>query len=189
MNEKFVYYCTRRPAAPGTIPTKNLIQIENFNKRTVLAFCEAWARVTYSEPLTPETLTEYELSDNTPEEDNFVQLEKVNALVFFKGTEEAQEEEERKENRNKNYLKCLYNNLLRGSIDYFYSVSDQINGYQTIYICHRSAKYSDLQLTAVTLKGGVFAYMTFDCEISDFKKLEREIPHNGKKIYYASLDD
>ena len=189
MKDKYIYYCTRRPAAPGTIPTKNLIQIENFNKRTVLAFCEAWARVTYSEPLTPETLTEYELSDNTPEEDNFVQLEKVNALVFFKGTETEKAEEERKEERNKNDLQSLYTALLDGLIDYFYSVSDQCNGYQTIYICHPSAKYDTPQLTALKLKDGVFVYMVYDCEISDFKKLRQEMPHNGKKIYYASLDD
>ena len=121
--------------------------------------------------------------------DKFVQLEKVDALIFFKGTEEAQEEEERKENRNKNYLKALYNNLLKGSIDYFYSVSDQINGCQTIYICHPSAKYETPQLTAVTLKNGVFAHMTYDIQITDFRKLLQELPHNGKKIYYASLDD
>lgn len=188
MNEKFIYYCTQRPASPGTIPTKNLLEIENFPERMQFAFCKAWSRVSYSEPLTPETLTEYELSDNTPETDDFLQLEKVDALIFFKGTEEAKEEEERKESRNKNYLKALYNNLLSGSIDYFYSVSDQINGYQTIYICHRSAKYEALQLTAVTLKNGLFAYMTFDCEIPSFHKLEREIPHNGKRLYYATLE-
>ena len=189
MKDKYVYYCTRRPAAPGTIPTKNLIQIENFNKRTTFAFYEAWARVTYSEPLTPETLTEYELSDNTPEEDDFIQLEKIDPLIIFKGNASQREAEERKEERNESDLKSLFEAFQDGLIDYFYSVSEQRNGYQTIYICHPSAKYDTPQLTALKLKDGVFVYMVYDCEISDFKKLRQEMPHNGKKIYYASLDD
>lgn len=189
MNEKFVYYCTRRPAAPGTIPDKNLLEIENFPERMQFAFCKAWSRVTYSEPLTPEILRQYELNDNTPETDDFLQLEKVDPLIIFKGNASQREAEERKEERNENDLKSLYSALLDGSIDYFYSVSEQRNGYQTIFICHHSAKYDTPQLTAVTLINGLFAHMTYDCQITDFRKLCQELPHNGKKIYYAILGD
>ena len=189
MNEKYIYYCLRRPAAPGTIPTKNIIQIENFNERTTFAFCKAWSRVTYSEPLTPETLTEYELSDNTPETDDFLQLEKIDPLIIFKGNASQREAEDRKEERNESDLKSLFEAFQDGLIDYFYSVSEQRNGYQTIFICHHSAKYDTPQLTAVTLINGLFAHMTYDVQITDFRKLLQELPHNGKKIYYASLDD
>ena len=150
MNEKYIYYCLRRPAAPGTIPTKNLIQIENFNERTTFAFCKAWSRVTYSEPLTPETLTEYELSDNTPKEDDFLQLEKVNALVFFKGTEEEQAREEEKERYNEGVLKGIYRYILGGDLQaaYFKHEPNPDNGRQLVYILHRSAKYSSYSLLA-----------------------------------------
>lgn len=189
MREKYVYYCLRRPASPGTIPTKNLIQIENFSERQQFAFCKAWSRVTYSEPLTPEILRQYELSDNTPEEDDFLQLEKIDPLIIFKGNASQREAEERKEERNESDLHSLYTALIDGLIDYFYTVSDQRNGYQTIFICHHSAKYDVPQLTAVTLIDGSFAHMTYDCQITDFRKLCQELPHNGLKIYYASLDD
>ena len=186
---EYIYYTTLRPASPGTIPREGLVSIEHFEHRTQLAFCKAWSRVTYSEPLTPETLTKYELSDNTPEEDDFIQLEKIDPLIIFKGNASQREAEERKEERNESDLHSLYTALIDGLIDYFYTVSDQRNGYQTIFICHPSSKYDTPQLTAVTLINGLFAHMTYDCQITDFRKLCQELPHNGRKVFYSSLDD
>ena len=189
MNEKYIYYCTRRPAAPGTIPTKNLIQIENFNERTTFAFCKAWSRVTYSEPLTPETLRQYELAENKPEEDEYITLEKVNSLVFFHGTEEEQAREEKKERHNEGVLRSIYRYILDGDLQatYFKHEPNPDNGRQLVYILHRSAKYNKLQFTCVMFENDEFLYMCGDHKVIDFNDFLQEANFagsNGSNVYY-----
>lgn len=60
---RYRYWLTLRPAMPGTVPTKNLECIENFDSR---AYSEeagrgVWGYVEYSEPLTDKQVAEYEL--------------------------------------------------------------------------------------------------------------------------------
>ena len=189
MNEKYIYYCTRRPAAPGTIPTRNLLDIENFSERQQFAFCKAWSRVTYSEPLTPETLRQYELAENKPEEDEYISLEKVNSLVFFHGTEEEQEREERKERHNEGVLRSIYRYILDGDLQaaYFKHEPNPDNGRQLVYILHRSAKYNRLQFTCVMFENDEFLYMCGDHKVIDFNDFLQEANFagmNGSNVYY-----
>lgn len=57
------YWLTLRPAMPGTIPSRNLERIENFDSRTYSedAGREVWGYVEYSEPLTDRQIFDYEL--------------------------------------------------------------------------------------------------------------------------------
>lgn len=189
MNEKYIYYCTRRPAAPGTIPTKNLLDIENFSERQQFAFCKAWSRVTYSEPLTPETLSQYELAENKPEEDEHITLKRVNALVYFHGTEAEQNREDLKERRNEILLRNLYEAIEAENLQalYFKHKPNPDNGRQLVYILHRSAKYNNLQFTCVMFENDEFLYMCGDHEVIDFNDFLREANYagsNGSNVYY-----
>lgn len=184
------YYCTLRPAAPGTIPKENLVSIQNFDTRQQFHFCKAWAIVTYSEPLDKRTLDAYDLSENKPEPDEYITLESVDYLVFFHGTEAEQETEERKKERNKKKLHRLYDFVLNGDIDYIYTVGKEENGYKHFYILHKSAKYENgLQYTAGMIKDGEFLYMTYDSHITDFNKFLDEFHHGDVgKVYYSELE-
>jgi hypothetical protein len=189
MNEKYIYYCTRRPAAPGTIPTKNLLDIENFSERQQFAFCKAWSRVTYSEPLTPETLRQYELAENKPEPDEYITLKKVNALVYFHGTEAEQNREDLKERRNEILLRNLYEAIEAEHLQalYFKHKPNPDNGRQLVYILHRSAKYNRLQFTCVMFENDEFLYMCGDHEVIDFTDFLQEANFagmNGSNVYY-----
>jgi hypothetical protein len=185
----YKYYCTGRPAMPGTIPKENLVSIQNLDTRQQFHFCKAWAIVTYSEPLDKRTLNAYELSENKPEPDQFIELEKIDPIVFFRGTEKEQAAEEKKEERNKKWLKALYKETLSGNIDYFYTRKETANGYENFKVIHKSAKYKDgLQLTALSFLNGEFAYMTYDVLIADFKRLESELCITGGKIYFGNLE-
>lgn len=57
------YWLISRPAMPGTVPTRNLERIENFDRRAYdeNAGREVWGYVEYSEPLTEKQVSEYEL--------------------------------------------------------------------------------------------------------------------------------
>lgn len=64
MNEQsYKYYSTQRPISIGTYPTKNNLDIKNYDTRTYINEInrEAWGELTYSEPLTDNQLKEYEL--------------------------------------------------------------------------------------------------------------------------------
>lgn len=63
----YTYYTTSRPAEPGAVPADGLESIENFDTRRDVGHCLAWARVTYSRPLDPQELKDYEMSENLPE--------------------------------------------------------------------------------------------------------------------------
>lgn len=60
---KYRYYLTLRPAMPGTVPTKNLVAVFNFDERKFVkdAGREVWGYVKYSEPLTDKQIYDYEL--------------------------------------------------------------------------------------------------------------------------------
>ncbi len=60
---RYRYWLTLRPAMPGTVPTKNLECVENFDSRAYSeeAGREVWGYVEYSEPLTDKQVAEYEL--------------------------------------------------------------------------------------------------------------------------------
>lgn len=60
---RYRYWLTLRPAMPGTVPTKNLECIENFDSRAYSeeAGREVWGYVEYSELLTDKQVAEYEL--------------------------------------------------------------------------------------------------------------------------------
>ena len=57
------YYLLYRPAMPGSIPTKNLVHIENFDDRKYVEEIDrkAWGYVEYSEPLSEKDIEDYEL--------------------------------------------------------------------------------------------------------------------------------
>lgn len=59
------YWLTLRPAMPGTIPTKNLSRIENYDYRRFdgEAGREVWGYVVYSAPLSEKEVSEYELME------------------------------------------------------------------------------------------------------------------------------
>lgn len=64
MNEQsYKYYSTQRPISIGTYPTKNNLDIKNYDTKTYINEInrEAWGELTYSEPLTDNQLKEYEL--------------------------------------------------------------------------------------------------------------------------------
>lgn len=60
---KYRYWLRLRPAMPGTIPTKNLDLIENFDSRRFVeeAGREVWGYVDYTAPLSDKEIWEYEL--------------------------------------------------------------------------------------------------------------------------------
>lgn len=60
---RYRYWLTLRPAMPGTVPSRNLEKIENFDSRTCNedAGREVWGYVEYSEPLTDKQIFDYEL--------------------------------------------------------------------------------------------------------------------------------
>ncbi len=57
------YYLRLRPAMPGTIPTKSLDRIENYDYRRFDedAGEDVWGYVEYTEPLTDKEIDKYEL--------------------------------------------------------------------------------------------------------------------------------
>lgn len=59
------YYLTLRPAIPRTVPTKNLSEINNYDKRHFdeNAGRDVWGYVEYTEPLSNKEVWEYELID------------------------------------------------------------------------------------------------------------------------------
>ena len=59
------YYLTLRPAMPGTVPTKNLSEMNNYDKRQFdeNAGRDVWGYVEYTEPLSNKEVWEYELID------------------------------------------------------------------------------------------------------------------------------
>ena len=60
---RYRYWLTSRPAMPGTIPTKNLDRIENFDNRRFVEESgrEVWGYVDYTVPLSDKEIWEYEL--------------------------------------------------------------------------------------------------------------------------------
>ena len=66
----YKYWLPLRPAMPGSVPSKNLKNIENFDERTYneKAGREVWGYVEYSEPLTDEQVEAYELIEAREEE-------------------------------------------------------------------------------------------------------------------------
>ena len=121
-------------------------------------------------------------------QDKFIHLEKVNALIFFKGTETQQAEEERKEERNEKKLQTLYNSIIAGTIQALYiRQGKHSNGMELYYILHPSAKYDCLQCTAVMFKDNDFLYMCGDHKTPDFDDFLKESAFygmDGKKVYY-----
>ena len=62
---RYRYWLTLRPAMPGTIPTKNLDRIENYDYRRYddEAGREVWGYVVYTAPLTEKEIEDYELME------------------------------------------------------------------------------------------------------------------------------
>lgn len=183
----YKYYCTARPAAPGAIPP-GAVSIETFNGKMQFAFCRAWSIVTYAAPLDADTLKKYELSDNTPPQDDFITLDPYDPIKIFTGTEE---EAERISDRNRKTLLNLYKLVKRGRLDYIYTVRIS-GGRKSILVLHPSAKYENaLQLTCYheTLDGD-FLYMVYDCRIEDESDFSREF-HAGAPerwtIYHSEV--
>ena len=58
------YYLIARPAMPGTLPKKGLVEIENYDSRRWIpeANCNAWAAVWYDRELTEQELNDYEMT-------------------------------------------------------------------------------------------------------------------------------
>lgn len=57
------YYSTMRPVMPGSYPKEGVVEIKNFNERTLCKEIdrEAWGYIDYKEPLTKEQAEAYEL--------------------------------------------------------------------------------------------------------------------------------
>lgn len=62
---KYRYWLTLRPAMPGTIPTKNLHRIENYDYRRFddAAGRNVWGYVVYTAPLSENEIAGYELME------------------------------------------------------------------------------------------------------------------------------
>lgn len=60
---RYKYWLTLRPAMPGTIPTDNLVWINNFDSRTYEEEVgrEVWGYVEYSRRLPDRKVANYEL--------------------------------------------------------------------------------------------------------------------------------
>lgn len=60
---RYKYWLTLRPAMPGTIPTDNLVLINNFDSRTYEEEVgrEVWGYVEYSRRLPDRKVVNYEL--------------------------------------------------------------------------------------------------------------------------------
>jgi hypothetical protein len=60
---RYKYWLTLRPAMPGTIPTDNLVWINNFDSRTYEEEVgrEVWGYVEYSRRLPDRKVVNYEL--------------------------------------------------------------------------------------------------------------------------------
>lgn len=60
---EYTYYLTQRPAGPGCQPRKGLLDIEDLDDRFVPEINrEAWSKVIYDRQLTPEEISQYELT-------------------------------------------------------------------------------------------------------------------------------
>lgn len=62
---RYRYWLTLRPAMPGTIPTKNLDRIENYDYRRFDkdAGREVWGYVEYKTPLSDKEVFDYDLME------------------------------------------------------------------------------------------------------------------------------
>ena len=60
----YKYYCTRRPAMPGAIPTKGLDHITDMDPREIIEKIGtgAYALLVYNRPLTDDEVGNYELT-------------------------------------------------------------------------------------------------------------------------------
>lgn len=60
------YYLTQRPAGPGAQPRDGVLSVSNYPHKTMIPSIqrEAWADVLYGRELTPQEVSDYEL---TPE--------------------------------------------------------------------------------------------------------------------------
>ena len=63
------YYSRLRPVAPGTYPTRGVVEIVNFDTREWVeeAGCRAWGYIVYDRELTPDEIDEYELAPEKEE--------------------------------------------------------------------------------------------------------------------------
>ena len=58
----YVYYSTERPVAPGTCPSKGILKVCNYSRRSPIAgIGEAWGAVVYDRELDYTEAIEYEL--------------------------------------------------------------------------------------------------------------------------------
>ena len=70
----YAYYSTQRPIGPGTYPKPKgnfPLHIENFDDRTFIPAInrEAWGKLTYVSPLSPEDVKSYELVESNEQEE------------------------------------------------------------------------------------------------------------------------
>lgn len=60
---KYIYYLTQRPAGPGCQPRNGLLDIEDLDNLFVPEINRtAWSRITYDRQLTPDEISQYELT-------------------------------------------------------------------------------------------------------------------------------
>lgn len=79
-----VYYLTKRPAAPGSIPA-GAASVKNFDKKIYIEKIrrEAWAAVEYAEPLPLQLVKDYEMTPENADPDRS-KLEKDAGRVLLK---------------------------------------------------------------------------------------------------------
>lgn len=60
----YAYYLTQRPASIGCYPKGNVLMIENYDTRKMVDEIgrPAWAKVTYTAPLSDKDVHDYELT-------------------------------------------------------------------------------------------------------------------------------
>lgn len=60
---RYRYYLPHRPATPGTIPRKDLIEVHNFEEKQFVeeAGRDVWAYADYSQELEPKVVWDYDL--------------------------------------------------------------------------------------------------------------------------------
>ena len=115
-----------------------------------------------------------------------IQLEKVNHLVFFKGTEQEQEEAEAAEARNAEKLKTVFESVQDESVIcavIFGSIAPETSR-RLFHVLHRSAKYESLQFTTGLLENDSFMWFSSDTETETPEKYGHEAAIYGASEIY-----
>lgn len=177
----YTYYTTARPEGPGAVPADGLESIENFDTRRDVGHCLAWARVTYSRPLDPQELKDYEMSENLPEFRK-IEIPKLRdlsvACLKNPGDEKSEAEYIQAVGRKKAIYRRLFLDMDVGKIDIFYYDTGDGDNYNRYIFTHSAKHPGTIQKTCIWMHHGEEIPQSDQCLAAweDFEK-------------YGDLDD